>query len=110
MDAGGDFTDLEAGLAAVGYVVSANTVKNYETGKTQKVSADYIDALCRAFQLNPAYFFSDGVPKQRYGPGQAERTLEGVRRLVNAKEPSELRVVRQVGRDHPDGGAESSGT
>ena len=89
-DAGGEFKTLADEITEFGYSVSNNTVSNYEDGTTKKIPLEYIDAVCRRYNINPAYFFSAHAPKRPTTPRQAERVLEIVRRAVGTTEERDL--------------------
>ena len=100
-DAGGDFKTVAGDLAEVGYDVSNNTVSNYEDSTTKKIPLEYIDAVCRRYNINHAYFFSADAPKRPTDPKKTERVLEVVRRAVDPTSEDYLEKVLRILRKLP---------
>ena len=102
-EVGEDYSRMAAELTKRGYTVSNNTVKNYENGTSKKIPLEYIDAVCRAYNINHAYFFSEDVPKRPMKPRHAERVLEIVRQAVDTIDEKDLDQIVAALRQLPGG-------
>ncbi len=107
-EAGGEYTAIVNGVAASDYTVSLNTVKNYEKGKSKKIPVEYIDAVCRAFNINHAYFFSPNAPKRPIEESVAGQKLMAMRAILDSKELSDPEILRVLG--YVDGPNSQTGT
>ena len=102
-EAGDDYLRMAAEVTARGYKVSNKTVKNYEDSTTKKIPLEYIDMVCRTYNINHAYFFSADAPRRPTTPHRTERVLEIVRRAVDTTEEKDLDQILAALRKLPDG-------
>lgn len=90
MDLGG-FAD---GVSRTGYEVSQSSVSGYENETT--IPAEYLAAVCTAYDINPAYLLWGELPEQRQTPAHLERVLEIIRDDVSVTDEEEIARLRKV--------------
>lgn len=72
------------GISDVGYEVSQASISGYENGTT--IPAEYVAAVCEAYDINPTYLIWGEAPKERQEPDEAARKLAALRGLIDATE------------------------
>ena len=90
LDLGG-FAD---GVSRTGYEVSQSSVSGYENETT--IPAEYLAAVCTAYDINPAYLLWGELPEQRQTPAHLERVLEIIRDDVSVTDEEEIARLRKV--------------
>jgi hypothetical protein len=90
LDLGG-FAD---GVSRTGYEVSQASVSGYENETT--IPAEYLAAVCTAYDINPAYLLWGELPEQRQAPAHMERVLEIIRDDVSVTDEEEIARLRKV--------------
>ncbi len=78
------------GVSMAGYEVSQASVSGYEN--ETMIPAEYLAAVCTAYDVNPAYLLWGELPEQRQSPAHAERVLEIIRDV--ASDPDEEEITR----------------
>lgn len=71
-------------LKAVGYDVSYGSVQLYEK-EDAKVPAEYLAAVCRAFEKSPAWLLMDVGPEDYFEPTEAQKIIEQARQLFGVR-------------------------
>jgi hypothetical protein len=87
----GGFAD---GVSRTGYEVSQASVSGYENETT--IPAEYLAAVCTAYDINPAYLLWGELPEQRQAPAHLERVLEIIRDDVSVTDEEEIARLRKV--------------
>ena len=82
------------GVTGAGYEVSQASVSEYENETT--IPAEYLAAVCTAYDINPAYLLWGELPEQRRSPAHAERVLETVRDVPSGTDKEELARLRKI--------------
>ena len=81
--------------------MSHTAVMDYEKGNREKIPADYVGAVCRAFGRSLSWVVWNELPERTTPPGKAEQLLEVVQRVVDPKRASYdleevLGLLRQI--------------
>ena len=71
-------------LTVEGFATSAATVGGYENGRTEKIPADYVAAVCRVFGCSPAWLLSGEGPIRQPPVEVAVARLEAIRAALAA--------------------------
>ena len=82
------------GVGRAGYEVSQASVSGYEN--ETMIPAEYLAAVCTAYDINPAYLLWGELPEQRKTPAHAERVLEVIRDVASATDEEEIARLRKV--------------
>ena len=82
------------GVSMAGYEVSQASVSAYENETL--IPAEYLAAVCTAYDVNPAYLLWGELPEQRQSPTHAERVLEIVRDVASDPDEEEIARLRKI--------------
>lgn len=94
LDLGLGVRGFARGISKVGYEVSQASISGYENGTT--IPAQYVAAVCEAYDINPTYLIWGEPPKQRQQPDEAAKKLAALRGLIDATENDWIEVVRPL--------------
>ncbi len=87
----GGFAD---GVSRTGYEVSQASVSGYEN--ETMIPAEYLAAVCTAYDINPAYLLWGELPEQRQSPAHAERVLEIIRDVASTSDEEEITRLQKI--------------
>ncbi len=82
------------GVSMAGYEVSQASVSGYE--KETMIPAEYLAAVCTAYDVNPAYLLWGELPEQRQSPAHTERVLEIIRDVASTSDEDEIARLGKI--------------
>ena len=82
------------GVSMAGYEVSQASVGGYEN--ETMIPAEYLAAVCTAYDVNPAYLLWGELPEQRQSPAHTERVLEIIRDIASTSDEDEIARLRKI--------------
>ena len=89
-----DVRGFADGVSRAGYEVSQASVSGYEDETT--IPAEYLAAVCTAYDINPAYLLWGELPEQRQTPAHLERVLEIISDVASVADEEEIARLQKI--------------